>query len=178
MNTGMISWVTEALKHVQGLNKLLQLSRLWDWINLQCFYAVYFSDTLMAVLLMDILCKGTAPLRFILDVVQFTESKIWFWINFRHTVKQLSWSLLSEFSPRSMERVQKPANFPGRGRHICPLEAFTNTYFPPLTIREIWHSLSGHRLLIHLKFRYRLGGVVHSIYLVSALQTRERPCVL
>lgn len=42
---GMISWVTEALKWVQCLNKLLQLSRLWDWINLHCFYAVYFSDT-------------------------------------------------------------------------------------------------------------------------------------
>lgn len=132
---------------------------------------------LIAVLLTDILCKGTAPLRFILDV-QFTESKNWFWINFGHRMKQLSWSLLSEFSPRSMERIQKPAKFPGRGRHICPLEAFANTYFSPLTIREIWHFLSGHRSLIHLKFRYRLGGVVHSVYLVSALQTIERPCVL
>lgn len=45
MDTGMISWVTEALKQVQCLNKLLQLSRLWDWILLHCFYAVYFSDT-------------------------------------------------------------------------------------------------------------------------------------
>lgn len=60
---------------------------------------------------MDILCKGTAPLRFMVDVVHFTESKNWFWINFRHAVKHLSWSLLSEFSHGQWKEYESLQNF-------------------------------------------------------------------
>lgn len=66
-----------------------------------------------------------------------------------------------------MERVRKLAKFPGRDRHIHPLEVFTNTYFSPLTISEIWHFLLGDRLLIHLDFRYRLGGDVQTEHIFS-----------
>lgn len=157
------------------LNQTLQLSRLWNRILLHCFYAVYFSDNLNGS---DGHTGHTSPLRFTVHMVQCIESKNWFSLSFRCPVNQLSWILLPEFSHGSMERVRKPAKFPGRDRHICPLEVFTNTYFSALTMQEIWHFISRERLLIHLNFRYRLGGDVHQIYSVSALQTREKHCVL
>lgn len=123
-----------------------------------------FTSVIILIVVMDIICKDTSPLRFTVDVVQSIESKNWFWLSFRHPVNQLSWILLPGFSHGSMERVWKSAKFPCRDRHVCPLEVFTNTYFSALTMQEIGHFLSRDRLRIHLNFRYSLGGDVHHIY--------------